>query len=499
MSKRILLVEPPFYRLYESDFVLANYPLSLGYLAGSILADTDWGVQVYSADFAVIDRPFHLSHKFLAGQGFRNYLSALRDPSAPVWAEVARAIREYAPDVVGITAKSQNFISACNVARIAKEVAAEQGREIFVVLGGPHATLTGREVFRCPHLDAAVLGEGERTTVELLRALEAEPRGGAALAGVPGLLYRDGDSIAATAPRELLADLDALPFPHQAAPRVLRDHASFPVSAFMNVFATRGCPFHCVYCASRYLWTRKVRFRSPQNVVREMLALQELGVKRVHFDDDTFGTNKRHVHALCDAMIAGGVSVPWSCEIHVRLVDAAVVEKMRRAGCSLVFVGIESGSDEILRSIRKHTTIAQAHEACRIIKASGIKLYTFFMVGFPDETLETMGQTFEAMRTIGSDNLVYSIFTPYPGTESFDICRQRGLIGQDYDVGLYNHQSPENCFSSHIPREAFRRLAAEMEDFVDAYNSGATGKPLEPHAPDGQGGQGGGAGKEGGT
>jgi hypothetical protein len=117
--------------------------------------------------------------------------------------------------------------------------------------------------------------------------------------------------------------------------------------------------------------------------------------------------------------------------------------------------------------VRKRITIEQGLKACEIIKRHGIELHTFFMVGFPWETEETLDATIDAIRRTRCDTVSYSIFTPYPGTEAFALCRQLGLVDDDFDVSLYNHQSPANCFCLNIPRERFRKLVSKVERAVD--------------------------------
>ncbi len=166
-SHRILLIEPPFYRLYKKTYSLLRYPLSLGYLSGSIRTKTNWQVMVYNADFSFRREKF-IKVSYLAGEGFRNYLRNLRDLSKPIWKEIKATILEYGPDVVGISAKSQNFVSACMVAKLVKEIS----KDIVVVVGGPHVSLIGQGILECLDIDIGVIGEGENTIVELLTAFE---------------------------------------------------------------------------------------------------------------------------------------------------------------------------------------------------------------------------------------------------------------------------------------------------------------------------------------
>lgn len=460
-QKLILLIEPPFHRLFKSTFSLNRYPFSLGYLSGVINQKTDWDVMSYVADFS--QQSSAIKIRFLTGKGFTDYLNALEDSAMPIWQEVKATILDAQPDVIGITAKSQNFASACIVAKIAKQI----NEKTTVVIGGPHPSMVKAKVLDCKDIDIGVIGEGERTIVELLNAINSKKK----LNDINGIVFRDGTRIIETDRRELIDNLDSLPFPAKNAPEVLRDYEKYPLLAFRNIFATRGCPNNCFFCGSRNIWTRKVRFRSVENVIEEIQSLKKLGLKFINFDDDTFGVNKTYIRKLCSAMIEYCPGIKWKCEIHVRLVDDEIISLMKRAGCHSIQIGIESGNNRILKEMRKNITIEEAYTACSTIRKYGIELYAFFIVGFPQETEGTLADTVKAMKKIDCSVLTYSIFTPYPGTEAFEFCKEKGVIDDSYDVSLHNHQSPASCFCFNITPERFRVLAAKVEKMVDKRNA----------------------------
>ncbi|MFW6154422.1 MAG: B12-binding domain-containing radical SAM protein [Planctomycetota bacterium] len=455
----VVLIDPPYYRLYKDTYSLQRYPLALGYLAAQIRARSTWNVVVYNADFRPDSEPYHVS--YLSGPGFQRYRRMLEDAGAPIWTEITSVVRRYRPRVVGLSCKSQTFASAVRVAEIVKRL----DPATRVVVGGPHAAMAAGAILDCPHVDAVVRGEGEQTIVELLEAWAA----GRSPAGVAGVIHRDGAAVVAEAPRALMADLDELPYPHVAAPEVLHDYELYGPDAFSHVFATRGCPYSCFFCGSRHVWTRRVRHRSVDNVVGEMDPLIRSGVSHVHFDDDTFGVSRERIVDLCEAIHRRCPGASWSCELHVNLIDDATMAAMAAAGCRSIQIGIESGNNEMLRAIRKGITIEQALDACRTVDRHGIETQAFFMVGFPQETEKTLADTVAAMKQVRGI-LSYSIFTPYPGTEAFDYCHERDLVDDDFDVALHNHQSPHNCFCEHIAPERFRQLVGRIERRVDRHN-----------------------------
>jgi len=334
------------------------------------------------------------------------------------------------------------------------------------VVGGPHPSMVGSEVLRCSDIDLVVKGEGEETLVELLKALESTDNWRA----INGLIYRKDALIVENPPRKFIEDLDSLCFPHIFAKEVLKDYNKYPKAAFGYIFATRGCPYNCFFCGSRYIWSRQVRFRTPAHVIDEIKGLQAQGIRLFYFVDDNFGVNKDYLSDLCNALIKHCPGIKWNCEFHINLVENETISLMKKAGCFSIQIGIESGNNEILKRIRKNITIERAYAAARIIKKQGIVLQAFFIVGFPEETEQSLQDTIKAMKKIKCDVITYSIFTPYAGTEAFEFCRNKGLIGKDYDVSLYNHQSPANHFCMHIPADRFRIKACEIEKMVDRKN-----------------------------
>ena len=465
-NKKLMLIEPPFYRLYHDQFCLVKYPLGLGYLSGAVIKNTNWSVQTYNADFNVKKKVFDPEGDYVSGEGFKRYLSSLKDSSLPIWQEVKKSIVEYNPSVIGISAKTQNFVSASIVAKMAKEF----NPHIKIIVGGVHPTMNGSKVLDCKDIDFLSIGEGEKTIVSLLHALEKDTD----LSLVNGIIFKNNGKIIITKPQSYVENLDTLDFPLTHAPRVLKDFEKYPKEAFGYIFASRGCPYACTFCESKSMWTRKVRYRSPENVIAELKQLSEFGLKKVNFDDDTFGISKKNIKAINDLMHDELPNMTYTCETVVQLAkDENVVKDMKRGGCTATFVGIESGNNDMLRKIKKTQTTDECVQAIRNLKKHGIESHAFIMVGFPDETEETFKQTMDFIPKLNPDGVIFSIFTPYPGSDIYNECQDKGIIEGDFDLVLYNHQSPLNCFTKNISKERFFELRQNAFEFVDKYNNRA--------------------------
>jgi radical SAM superfamily enzyme YgiQ (UPF0313 family) len=455
--RKILLIEPPFYRLYKNSYSLNRYPLSLGYLAASIKKFTQWDITVFNADFNPENE--FIKTTFLAGQGFNNYLENLRDISAPIWQEIFSNIEEENPDVIGISVKSQNLASSLIIAKLIKNYDAN----IKIIFGGPHPSMVGKELLLHKEIDFVVIGEGEITIVELLNAFE----GDCEYEQINGIAYKKNGVVIQTPPRTYISNLDILPFPIMYATEVLKYYEQYPPDSFKYIFASRGCPYDCFFCGSDKIWSHKVRHRTVQNVIEEIKYLQNIGITTIHFDDDIWGIKKSYIYEFCDELKDKCMGIKWSCELHVNIVDEDIIKKMKSAGCYSIQIGVESGNNEILKKNKKNITLEKAFEAARLIKKNKIDLVAFFIVGFPDESADSLNDTIQAMKKIKCDQIAYSIFTPYPGTEAFIYCKSLGIVNDSFDVSLYNHQSPLNYFSKNIQPEYFRKILSKTEKMVD--------------------------------
>ncbi|MEI8139867.1 MAG: radical SAM protein [bacterium] len=461
-NNKVMFIQPPFFRLFKDTFSFNGYPFSLGYLAGTVKKETSWEVSAYNSDFnpkSVLGND-NVTFSFQAGEGYTNYINNLADASAPIWNEIRETIGKVSPTVVGISCTSQNFKAVERVAQIAKDI----DSSTLVLVGGPHPSMVGSEVLKCGAIDIAARGEGERTILEVLDAVLQKK----SFSHIYGIAYRSHGQVIETGPRDLIQDLDSLCFPYDSMEEVLIGYDQYPLNAFGSIFASRGCPFGCTFCGSRKIWGRTVRLRSPGNVVKELARLQKRGFTSVRFADDSFGVNRKWLKELCETIKLKCPDLKWKCEMNVGVINDETLSLMKSAGCHMIELGIESGDNRVLKEIKKGITIEQALVACKLVNKYGIELQAYIMAGFPQETEESLLNTRNAIRKING-YICFNVFSPFPGTELYELCKEKKLIADDYDVCLHSYQNLDS-FCISLPRDKFRKIVSEMIREVDRKN-----------------------------
>lgn len=363
-------------------------------------------------------------------------------------ARLASMIEYDAPRLVGISAMTETYPNALAIARTVKEVSPET----VVVLGGAHPTILPEEVAAEEGVDFVIAGSGETGITQLARYVI---EGAGSLDDIPGLVWsRDG--VAHVNPRAALSSPDDLPRP-------ARD--LFPTEFYADKWnvltATGSCPFRCPFCSSASLWQGRRLMRDPADIRSELEDLaRDFGVDQVFFTDDLFTMNKRWVRELMEELKTLPVRVEWGCATRVDQVDADLLRLMAEAGCTGVQFGVESGSQAILDSV-KGIDKAQVLEAVRAAVAVGIDVVSSFMVPFPEDTRETLAESFAFMREVrdAGSRLYVSYTCPYPGTAFYEKAEELGLRILSTDWGEYD--------AKHVVMETRHLTAAEIESLVD--------------------------------
>ncbi len=338
-----------------------------------------------------------------------------------------RMLREERPDVAVLFEDNFNYLSKMCLLRMREAafemVGAACERGVEVIVCGADATDHAGDYLR-HGASFALLGEGEETLVELLEALERGWDG----REVPGLSYLDeAGKVVSTEARPVIRALDSLPPPARdlvdidAYGAAWRSHGRVS----MNLVTSRGCPFHCNWCA-KPIWGQRYGIRSPDEVVEEIRELRGLGAEHLWFMDDIFGLKPGWLPQFADAIESAGLRTPFKCLSRADLLlRPGEIEALRRAGCETVWLGAESGSQSVLDAMEKGTTVAQVREAARRLKDAGIAVAFFLQFGYPGEAWEDIQATLQLVRDCDPDDVGVSVSYPLPGTPFFERVRDR--------------------------------------------------------------------------
>ncbi len=339
--------------------------------------------------------------------------------------------KQFDPDIVGVTCWTVNRTIAWNLCIVLKKKLSN----VFLIVGGPHASFYPEHIFVKTPADAVIIGEGEETICELLSTMEK----GGDLSTVKGLaLKQENGTITFTAKRPFIEQLDSLPFPYYLG----FDNFSFVKYSGLAVLrkptapiiTSRGCVFDCTYCGSVNFWGLKWRSRSAENVVAEINHLvKDMGARSIYIFDDNFPVSKKRAMEICQRIIDSKLDIQWACCSHVKMINKELLDIMRQSGCVSIDFGMESGSDVILKNINKNQNRKDIETAFKLAHKAGIKPRAYLIVGSKGETTSTIDETVELTGKIEPHaSIGATLFWLLPGTQSFLEARTNGFIDDDY-------------------------------------------------------------------
>ena len=459
---KILLMRPPFACLRGAG-QSPSFPIGIGSIA-AVLEQNGFEVKIYHPDNLVIkqERYFTDEKAIFESRSMsqKKYISALEDDEHQMWQEIRRTLQGYQPDVVGISVLSPEVGSALKVSSLCKA----SRRDCKVVWGGVHPTFLADDCLKNPEVDFVVRGEGEYTMLELCQNLRSPDE----LLPIKGLSFRSNNSILHNTRRELIKDLNELPFP--ARHLVLYPEA-FDKKAMGSIMTSRGCPWRCGFCSSRRLWDKKARFRSPESIFKEIRkVVEDFKIKHFMFWDDAFTINREIIIKYCRTLINSGIGIAWRTATKADLVDDEILSLMKRAGCVHLDIGIETGSPRIHEVIKKDVNVEQAKRAVKLIKKNNIASGAFFMAGFPQENPDDLRQTFDLMKEIKTTRMVFNVFDPMPGSDLFDTCVRMGLIPKNVNWDNFPYW-PDAHYAKNLSAKEFTNIANEMGAWAFRYNN----------------------------
>jgi radical SAM superfamily enzyme YgiQ (UPF0313 family) len=346
-------------------------------------------------------------------------------------------LSEERPDFIGFSTTTSSFLDGIRLATKAKEVLPS----VQVVFGGVHISAVREQLLRdYPFIDYGVVGEGEETLQALIEA------NGDGLHGIAGLIFRDQGTVLFNGFRKNLLDMDSLPFPAYEKLQGFPDSYCLPIFSYpkapnTTVITSRGCPYTCSYC-DRSVFQRTYRYNSPQYMMEYLTYLQQrFNIKHVNIYDDTFTLHRQRVMEFCELKIKSGLKMTFNCAARTEQLDAGMLAALKKAGCWMISLGIETGDPELLKKHRSYlpnkemsNPLENIRETVHLIKKTGIRVKGLFMLGLPGETEESIKKSMEYVYSLPLDEFNLSKLTPFPGAPMYSTIHEHGAFDENWGM-----------------------------------------------------------------
>lgn len=347
--------------------------------------------------------------------------------------EIIRKIKEFNPDIVGVTAATNDLYNAINICNLIKKI-----KKIPIVCGGYHATIAPEDIMRQECFNIAAIGEAEYSFLKLIESIEK----GKINYKLKNLWFKKQGKIIKNPIGKLNQDLDKLPF----ADREIFDYQKYINfnRGLATFISSKGCPFMCTYCINKVLIEKYknkgnyLRFRSIDNLFEEIKkVIKRYSVKEIEFYDDTFTLNKPRLKEFCERY-SKEIKLPFYINARVNAVTKEDFQILKKAGCIRVSIGIESGDSEIRNPIlKRNQTEEQIINTFKWAKEALLKTYSFNMIGIPYETGGSIKKTIELNRKINPDYVGVSIFNAFKGTELYNLCLEKNWLNNNYSESYF--------------------------------------------------------------
>ncbi|GAB4164014.1 MAG: radical SAM protein [Candidatus Promineifilaceae bacterium] len=372
--------------------------------------------------------------------------------------EWGAALDREKPDYAVLYEDNFNYLSKMCLLRMRQAaftmIGMARQRRIPIIVCGSDATDHAAAYWQ-QGADYVLIGEGELTLAELLNALQT---GDKPLAQIPGLAYGQDGVFQQNPRRPDIKVLDDLPFPAWDLVDVPRYRAIWRERHgyyAMNMVTTRGCPYHCNWCA-KPIWGQRYHSRTPQNVVAELKWLKETyQPDYIWFADDILGLKPGWLEQFGALVAAAGVQTPFKCLSRADLLlRGNTVNALAQAGCDIVWIGAESGSQKILNAMEKGTTVAQIYQASARVQQAGFKIGFFLQFGYPGETRQDIELTLQMVRDCQPDDIGMSVSYPLPGTSFHERVKSELGVKQNW----VDSHDLEMLYKGPFATEFYRQL-----------------------------------------
>lgn len=366
--------------------------------------------------------------------------------------DFVKDLKTFDPEMIVMSITTATIEDDLLYFKLAKEVK----KDIITVAEGAHfitAPISSFDEDIYKYIDFAMYGESEAIIDKLVIALNNDLD----VSNVKGLIFKRGDSWIKTQPSPFIEHLDSLPFPARDLMRnelYINPDTGNPIATIQT---SRGCPASCIYCLTPIVSGKKIRKRSAENIVDEVEeCIKNYGIHEFFFRADTFTMDKDWVISVCKEIIRRNLKTKWVANSRVKPLDEETLVWMKKAGCYLVAFGVESGSNESLKLMKKGTTVEDAVRAVNMAKRVVLKTYCFFMLGFPWEKEEDIKKTIDFSKTLPCDFSEFHIAIPYYGTELFKLVKREGLLKGD--ITGHNYFTNPVIGTKYLTREEVIRL-----------------------------------------
>lgn len=326
-----------------------------------------------------------------------------------------------------------------------------------IILGGIHSTLLPEETLKeCKELDIVCIGEGEVTFVEILQKKKLED--------INGIAWRENNCIAINKPRPVIEDINTLPmpayeiFPMDKYRTQITNAKVFPTKTML---VSRGCVYDCAFCNANVVHGRKVRYKTPENIIKEMLHLKNhYGARGIAFLDSTLTINKDWVHRFCDLMVEKNIKIPWNCYSRTDTIDKEMLVKMKKTGCWGLNIGVESGNQKTLDSIEKGVTVKQNTDTVKLALDLGFFVYANYIICWPGEDKNDALNTIKYAKELATHSALFYLPVPFPKTKLYQLCREDGGLKENAKWGDFNAWNYDNpvYVNPKIGKEEMQRL-----------------------------------------